>query len=388
VVCERNASALLATFAPAVGLLESERQMMPGDNDGRRLPALDGWRGIAILLVLFDHVREGSGGLLHKISRTGATGVGLFFALSGFLITTRLLQEHAKFGRVNLLHFYLRRGFRLIPASLTYLLALCGLASVGMLTLTAQQFAASLLFFRNYIPMDIGGSGWFTGHFWSLAVEEHFYLLWPALLVRTKGKPVIPAVLACLVGSWRYIDLHYHVVHTHLWFPGRSDVRMDGLLWGCVLAILLSQPSFRQKLRDAYPLWLLLIFCAVDIGSNVLSGKHNYSPYEPLLLALILVWPVLYPRSWLATLLDLAPLRWLGALSYSIYIWQELWLVFPGVPSGLRSFQFFPWNLLCAFACAILSYYFIEKPMINFGHRLTSNHIAPSRLAALENSAA
>lgn len=362
--------------------------MMKPENEGNRLPALDGWRGIAILLVLFDHASEASGGLLHTISRTGATGVGLFFALSGFLITTRLLREYTRFGHVNLFHFYVRRVFRLIPASLTYLLTLCALASAGILTLTAQQFAASLLFFRNYIPMDTAGDGWFTGHFWSLAVEEHFYLLWPALLIRTKGKPLVPAILACLVASWRYVDLHYHVIHAHLWFQGRSDVRMDGLLWGCVLAILYSQPSFRQTLRHAYPGWLLLIFCAVDVGSNVLSGKHNYSPYEPLLLALILVWPVLHTQSWLATLLDLAPLRWLGALSYSLYIWQELWLVFPGVPSGLRSVQSFPWNLLCVFACATLSYYFIEKPMITFGHHLTSSYVAPSRLPALENSAA
>ena len=359
---------------------------MSRGNDGNRLPALDGWRGVAILLVLFDHTNLGSGGLLHKISRTGATGVGLFFALSGFLITTRLLNEDMKVGRVSLVHFYVRRVFRLIPASLSYLLVLGALASAGVLALTVKQFAASLLFFRNYIPADTAGSGWFTGHFWSLAVEEHFYLLWPALLIRIKGKPLIPALLACLVAFWRHIDLHYHVVHANLWFQGRSDVRMDGLLWGCVLAIVFSQPGLRQKLSRAYPVWLLLIFCAVDVSSNLLLGKHNYSPYEPLLLALILVWPVLNSQSWLARLLDQPALRWLGALSYSLYIWQELWLVFPGVPSGLRFFQVFPINLVCAFACAAFSYYFIEKPMISFGHRLTSSY--PSRLPALENSAA
>jgi len=360
---------------------------MSGDEKSR-LPALDGWRGIAILLVLFDHASEASGGLLHKISRTGATGVGLFFALSGFLITTRLLKEYSNFGRVNLFHFYVRRVFRLIPASLTYLTILCTLASAGVLALTAKQFAASLLFFRNYIPMNTSGNGWFTGHFWSLAVEEHFYLLWPALLIRTKGKPLIPAALACLVAGWRYVDQHYHIVHAQLWFPGRSDVRMDGLLWGCVFAIVCARPTLRQTFRNAYSIWLLLIVCAVDVGSNVLSGKHNYSPYEPLLLTLILVWPVLHAQSRLARWLELAPLRWLGALSYSLYIWQQLWLVFPGVRSGLSFFRCFPLNLACAFACASLSYYFIERPMIDFGHRLTSSYVVPSNLPAFENSAA
>jgi peptidoglycan/LPS O-acetylase OafA/YrhL len=361
---------------------------MGGQPGYNRVPALDGWRGIAILLVIFDHANLPTTGLLHKLSRTGATGVGLFFALSGFLITTRLLNEHVKYGKISLTRFYIRRAFRLIPASLTYLFVLAILAGAGVLAVTREQWTASLLFFRNYIPTDSAGSGWFTAHFWSLAVEEHFYLLWPALLIRTNRKAFVPIVLACLVAAWRYVDFRYHVVQAQLWFPGRSDVRMDGLLWGCALAILLNQPTFRQKCAQVYRWWIVLLFCIADVASNVLAGKHNYSAYEPVLLGLILVWPVLHSQSWLARLLETKPLKWLGALSYSLYIWQQLWLVFPGVPSGLQPIQAFPLNLTLGLACACLSYYLVEKPMITLGHRRTSQRGSQPTLLLPESSAA
>lgn len=353
-----------------------------------RVPTLDGWRGIAILLVIFDHLNLPSTGLLHKVSRTGATGVGLFFALSGLLITTRLLNEYEKFGRVNLGHFYVRRAFRLIPASLTYLVVLAVLGGAGVLAVSREQWTASLLFFRNYVPAEVTGGGWFTAHFWSLAVEEHFYLLWPALLLRSRRKASVPILLACLVAAWRYVDFRFHVVHAPLWFPGRSDVRMDALFWGCALALLLNEPSIRKRMSQNYQWWTVILFCALDIASNLFTGRHNYSFYEPLLIASILVWPVLNVESWLARLLEAKPLRWLGALSYSLYIWQELWLVFPGVPSALRPSQTFPLNLVLVFACASVSFYVIERPMIKLGHRLTSQWTPAEVRPSLNASAA
>ena len=192
-----------------------------------------------------DHSTENLNfGRFDHFFRLGATGVALFFALSGFLITTRLLEERQRRGSISLKKFYTRRVFRLIPASLTFLLVLGVLTLAGVLTVTREQWLCSLFFFRNYIPMDFSGGGWFTAHFWSLAIKEHYYLIWPALLILSRGPAIVPAVIATGVATCRYIDLHYHVVHATLWFPGRTDVRLDGLLWGCALAHSADEARF------------------------------------------------------------------------------------------------------------------------------------------------
>jgi peptidoglycan/LPS O-acetylase OafA/YrhL len=336
------------------------------------IPTLDGWRGIAILLVVLDHATDGIGtGLSREVLRVGATGVSLFFALSGFLITTRLLEEMERAGTVSLKQFYIRRVFRLIPASLTYLLVLAVLTRLGILAVTWKQWLSSLLFFRNYIPVGFLTGGWFTAHFWSLAVEEHFYIFWPVLLVRTKARPIVPAMIAISVAAWRYVDLHYHIVNSPLWFPGRTDVRLDGLLWGCFLAILFRRTQIEAWVKRYYADWMWIACLGGYLISNVVTAKHNYSPYEPLLIALIVVWPVLHAGSLLGRLLETRVLKWIGRLSYSIYVWQQLWLVFPEAAKPLGAFQRMPLNLVCVLVCSVLSYYLIEKTMIQFGHRLT-----------------
>jgi peptidoglycan/LPS O-acetylase OafA/YrhL len=352
--------------------------------ESNHIPSLDGWRGVAILLVLVDHSTETLDlGRFDHFLRLGATGVALFFALSGFLITTRLMEEKQRQGSISLKKFYVRRVFRLIPASLTYLLVLGALTLAGIMSVTREQWLGSLFFFRNYIPMDLPSAGWYTAHFWSLAIEEHFYLIWPTLLIVTGGRAIVPAILAAAVACWRFTDLHYHVVQARLWFPGRTDVRLDGLLWGCALAIVLMRPGVRQWMTRFYSWWLWLACLALYLIGNLLSGRHNYSPYEPALIALIMIWPVLRTDNWLARLLDLPVLKWIGHLSYSLYVWQQLWLVFPDVPTAFGVFQRLPLNVLCVFASASLSYYFIEKPMVNLGHRLTSGR----RVTAREYSA-
>jgi peptidoglycan/LPS O-acetylase OafA/YrhL len=301
----------------------------------------------------------------------GATGVGLFFALSGFLITSRLIAEQSRTGQISLKKFYLRRVFRLLPPTLVYLTMLAILTAMGTIAVTKQQWFSSLFFYRNYIPTAISTSGWYTAHFWSLNVEEHFYLLWPALLILTRRKLIVPITLALSIASWRFIDGHYHIVLTHLWFPGRTDVRLDSLLWGCILAIIMSAPALRQKLSKYFTGTVFLLLAAIDVVSNVVHGEHNYSPYEPLILGLIVLWPMLRPANAFSVLLEWEPLKWVGRLSYSLYIWQQLWLLFPGAPVTFGRFQHVPLNFLALFATGALSYYTVEKPMITLGHRLT-----------------
>src|SRR5258708_25275484 len=142
------------------------------------LPTLNGWRALAIFGVLICHAASVLWGVngthpddrLYGLTRYGALGVDVFFGISGFLICTRLLQEEERTGRISLRNFYIRRAFRILPPYLLYLVVLAAIAGIGLITLHAMDFVSCLLFFRNYVA-----GSWYTGHFWSLAVEEHFY---------------------------------------------------------------------------------------------------------------------------------------------------------------------------------------------------------------------
>jgi peptidoglycan/LPS O-acetylase OafA/YrhL len=336
-----------------------------------RIGALDGWRGLAILLVLVDHAAEMSRTpWIHKVTRTGATGVGIFFALSGFLITSLLLSEQQKRGRVRLGGFYLRRLFRIVPSVLVFIAVLACLRAAGVLPIPNLELLSPIFLFRNYIGGN-WGVGWYTGHFWSLTVEEHFYLIWPLLLLATRANLKVLAGLAIAVAGWRAVSLHYQLLPGP-WAPGRTDIRIDSLLWGCILAIVCTRPELREKLKRGLTGWVMLALVAVDVASNIRNGQHDYSFFEPIILALLVVWPVLHPASALRRFLDHPVLGFFGRISYSLYIWQQLWLLMPGVPMPFPRLQTFPVNIVMALACAVVCYYTVEEPFIRLGRRVAA----------------
>jgi peptidoglycan/LPS O-acetylase OafA/YrhL len=152
--------------------------------DGTYLPTLDGWRAIAILLVILAHgsdsianaLRSIGGGQLDlsHLRHIGLFGVQIFFGLSGLLITSRLIADENKHGRISLRSFYIRRAFRILPASLVFLATVGVLALAGILPVSPGRWLSTLLFFANY---STAAGTWYLGHFWSLAVEEHLPLL-------------------------------------------------------------------------------------------------------------------------------------------------------------------------------------------------------------------
>ena len=163
------------------------------------IPTLDGWRAIAILMVLVDHAlffgfRASRVALWPVPPALGLHGVNLFFALSGFLITSRLLEEWRVTGAISLRGFYIRRAFRILPAALLVLAATATLGLVGLIPVSRMEVLGAVFFFRNYLPGASypDATGFFTEHYWSLAVEEHFYLAWPALLLLTLRKRWAP----------------------------------------------------------------------------------------------------------------------------------------------------------------------------------------------------
>jgi peptidoglycan/LPS O-acetylase OafA/YrhL len=349
------------------------------------IPTLDGWRAVAILLVLLCHGADAMQDTMGRWSRPltafwkdhGLVGVRIFFAISGFLITSRLLDEMRQARPGILRRFYIRRAFRILPPALAYLLVLGVLGVAGLVDVRFRGWWASLLFMGNYI----GGSSWYTGHFWSLAVEEHFYLLWPWLLVLCgmRGGARLATGIALAVVLWRAICFHFQ------WglgekFYGRTDIQLDGLLWGAVAACCYTHVAGRGWLSSLLP-WpvglILIIALGVSFAIRLQGWKANQALYaiQAFAMPLMLLATVLRPGSVLSWILESPPLTWLGRISYSVYLWQELFFAWNDARAPhLFWLQRWPLNLAAALGCALLSYHLLERPFIRLGSRLAQTY--------------
>jgi peptidoglycan/LPS O-acetylase OafA/YrhL len=368
----------------------------------RHIRTLDGWRALAILLVLLDH---GADPLLRFVlglmGHTGAFvsehytfiknpvgrgGVHLFFALSGYLITRRLIEEELRHGRINLQAFYIRRLFRIQPAAIFYLLVVGVLGLSAVLAVSARGWLCGLFACAN---LTLPWQTWYTEHFWSLAVEEQFYLLWPVafVLMGTRRRLAGALAIVLLLGAWLAIVVRYHVTASpNMWV--RPDIEGPWLMWGCVAALaehsrygrrlleLLSRPGI---CLIAVPLALLSLTYDVFDWKIFMSATFLCAAATPLLL----LGTVRRPDGLLGRILELAAVAWLGRISYSLYLWQQLFLVWDDARAPRLGFlQSPPWAIIAAFACATTSYYWLEKPMINLGRAVLRRRVtsAPAHL--------
>lgn len=354
----------------------------------RYIPTLDGWRGVAVIGVILYHGQSellGSHSLLGKLASHGFLGVDVFFAISGFLICGLLLREYAADGDISLRRFYIRRCFRILPP---YYVALAGICALGVfwgLPVNLSDVPSCLLFYRNYRPLGIDEyGGFYTAHFWTLAVEEHFYLLWPSVLIAVKPKRagIVAFLLAMLVFAWRVVEGHFHLLAGILLqqnLLARTDARIDALLWGCLAAIYF--PSIQRLFARIRFSQIWIVPAAV-----VMVAQKVHAPFlnliDEVMLAALVVSTVVQPASVLGRVLEWRPLRWIGTVSYSLYLWQELFL--PELRSevargAFRYLQQPPWSLLALLACACLSRYLIEIPMTRLGSRISASALTSPR---------
>jgi peptidoglycan/LPS O-acetylase OafA/YrhL len=359
------------------------------------LPTLDGWRGIAVSGVILYHAREEfshSNSLAVRLAGHCYLGVDIFFAISGFLICGLLLREYEKTGDINVRRFYIRRFFRILPPYYVSLAAICAAGAFLALPLNFSHIPSCLFFYRNYLPlgMDEHG-GFYTAHYWTLALEEHFYLIWPMLLlvVRPKRAGKVAFLLAMMVFAWRTIEGHFHLLADVLPqanLMARSDTRIDALLWGCLAAIYFPKI---QRLAARIPFSQLWFVPAVLLIIAQKLHPPGLTLLNAVLLPLLVVSTVIQPRSVLGRVLEWQPLRWIGTISFSLYLWQELFLPELGTELARGSFQSLqrpPSNLIAILVCACLSRYLIEIPMTRLGHRLGDSPLALPR--AVESSPA
>ncbi|MGI8577078.1 MAG: acyltransferase family protein [Nocardioidaceae bacterium] len=361
----------------------------PVDNYTTYLPGLDGVRTLAVALVILFHLGIGrfQGGLL---------GVGVFFTLSGYLITSLLIGGWRSRGTLGLKRFWLRRARRLLPAVVVLLITcmvvvlITDPAAVGK---RAVEALAALFYVANWHTISAGDS-YFTqihgpgpfDHLWSLSVEEQFYLLWPLLLAlfltifRSRMKAVAAATAVLAAGSFILLALLAHPSVDNTRAYEGTDARAGGLLVGACLA-LLWLPG-RQGRGDARPLPTNRIVLLDAFGIAGLIGigwlvkntnEDTYSLYRWGLLlltfsALALLAAASHPETLLGKAFGILPLRWLGERSYGIYLWHLPVIVF--TPNTVLASQTVLRDLIqvaVTVLLAALSWYFIEDPIRSLG---------------------
>jgi peptidoglycan/LPS O-acetylase OafA/YrhL len=332
-------------------------------------PELDGLRGIAILLVLAAHT-----GVPGFADGGGGAGVTLFFVLSGFLITSLLLAEKARYGRVDLRAFYVRRALRLFPALAAALIVVALLAVTGLMPQDARAgvdyrivLAGVVCYVANWVAVAGQPIG-MLGHTWSLAVEEQFYILWPALLLlglRLGRRWFAMIVLLLIFADTPYrliLDLNGGFMHV---FVG-TDTRGDALLFGCVLALLETR-------------WHVATGWVGIAGVLALAATW---PGDPGLGLQVLFIPAAAMASTLAVagcpaILAWRPLAFIGKISYGLYLWH-----------GLVIWWHLPWPVAVPLSIGIacVSYFVLEQRFLRLKDRY--GRVRPPAPAAPAPSAA
>ena len=370
-----------------------------------RIPSLDGLRAISILLVMGLHTLQ-----RHDLSHhssflwyalfNGGTGVYIFFVISGYLITSLLLHEQSRTGGISLGSFYLRRAFRILPPLYFYVAVVALCAALGRLALPRIDLLSALFFFHNYAATSMG---WSVEHFWSLSVEEQFYLIWPVVLILCLSRPgplgpgplgpgalgpgalgrrlalrfalvVIAISPAVRVGSFRLHNTYWHN-------GGMFQMAADSLMFGCVVALLQGTPRFEKLYLRVTRLWWLppaiILFCmTMDARFQNYWSLPLGLTIEGTAIAAFMLWCVRNPRSAVGRFLNLRPVAYVGVLSYSAYLWQTLFLHHGSVQlfGGSTVLNTFPGDWIAVFAAALFSYHIIEKPSLRLRTALTRRH--------------
>ncbi|WP_223357860.1 acyltransferase family protein [Leifsonia sp. ZF2019] len=357
-----------------------------------RYAGLDGLRAFAVAVVLVYHLFPG-------VLPGGFIGVDVFFVISGFLITSLLVRERSATGRIDLRRFWIRRARRLLPA-IALLVVVCSPVALAIggdvLVGLPRQILGALTFSANWLSIAADASYFAQGapelfrNLWSLAVEEQFYLVWPlVLLALALLRPWwarLSLILAAAVASAVWMGVLYTPGDdpTRVYFG--SDTHSFGLALGAALAILVArmrpvdldagetalQAFARRWLPPLGALSVLgLVVCAYAMTSDAAFTYRGGLPIVSLLSAIAL-WAAIVPRSSLGRTLDLAPLRFVGARSYGLYLWH--WPVFvlacafvPDEHEPVAALLVGTGSLAVSAAAALLSYRYLEQPIRRHG---------------------
>lgn len=343
------------------------------------VPALDGLRGLSIIAVIAFN-----GQLLWMSG--GFIGVDIFFALSGFLITSLLVQEYASSSAISFKNFYFRRALRLLPALFVLMIGCVIYALLIQSPESASETLNGVLYTLFYVanwaqappnPLGIGP----LSHAWSLSVEEQFYIVWPLaliLILKLKNKGVIVAIVVSLiVASLAASIWQWNAGGSYLRIYLGSDTRAHGILIGCFAALVLSWGSLppKENVRKVFRIASIVSLVGI-VASFFMLSLYSAFVYNGgfALIALgttILILDFLLFPSKLSRAFEFGPLVWLGKISYGLYLWHFPILALSKKVSDERLHPAIYGSLgvIAALIVAAASHYFIERPFLRLKNR-------------------
>jgi peptidoglycan/LPS O-acetylase OafA/YrhL len=323
-----------------------------------RIPSLDGLRAVSIILVMASHTIQGTHSFVFRLFFLHSDlGVRVFFIISGFLITSLLLQERAEAGRISLLLFYIRRTLRILPPFVLFIGVVAGLNALGIIQVPPGNWVYALTYTMNFDTH----APWVLGHLWSLSVEEQFYLLWP--LVMRFARPSVWTGVATLsvfagIASQHLIDPALHYAFPFVCGP---------IAMGCLLAI--HAPAMKRFIAasqflssDWFFLFAVPVIALLDTPDFGNAGRY-IALVTNSLVTLCVARVVFVP----VRVLNRGPLVMLGKLSYSLYLFQQLFLDSMSAAPILIPF---PFNLAAALTAGICCYALVEVPLQGLRARL------------------
>jgi peptidoglycan/LPS O-acetylase OafA/YrhL len=368
----------------------TDRETLPHSATANgRLPGLDGLRALSIVLVLCVHLITLPGSpqspWFIAFAMRGHFGVEIFFVLSGFIITWLLLKEENKTGSTDLRQFYIRRAFRILPPAILYLGVVSLLVLAHRSSTPWSEIGSAALFARNlYGPGSAD-----TGHFWTLAVEEQFYLTWPLLFVLL-GKRQRATLLITLLA----ISPIWHHEYFRFFPNARLNVyefHYEPLLMGCLLAIARNSQNIARVLSASFFRSSWIVVAAVAMIATLLSPlemqvgdriRALFPLAEYFCIAMVINYVIQGRHSPIDRFLNVGPMVFIGQLSYSLYLWQQLFCL-KGATLELNA----PLCFAVAMACAMFSYYIIEQPALRLRQQLSQrrpHHSTPLALEAVQ----
>ena len=332
-----------------------------GFGNQRTVPSLDGLRAVSIAFVLAAHI-SGTRNFPNFLAPLGAMalfGVRVFFVISGYLITSILLAELARSGTISLSRFYFRRTLRLFPAAYVFIgvTALLAANHRRLVGLEPGDLTYALTYTMNYHE----ARNWSLGHLWSLAVEEQFYVLWPITL-KLIGVARSTRFMFYVLAIVPFLRLLAPRVTPALNFV----VWCDALATGCLMAILWKDLHKNQKfMRLLSSRWFFIVpLIAVSLVYvpktrivDVFSGS-----IMNVAIALCIFWSIDNAKSGIGRFLNLPLVSFVGVLSYSLYLWQQMFLN----QWSQSRFSAFPINILLAITAALASYLLVEVPALRY----------------------
>jgi peptidoglycan/LPS O-acetylase OafA/YrhL len=349
-----------------------------------RLRELDGWRAISVFLVIIHHVFSDQHPdwilrfhlVWHIAGMAGLLGVDTFFVISGFVICRLLVLEESRYGSVSLKGFYYRRIFRILPPLYIYLAGFTFLLLTGRIVAlwSSLAIAAAFLSDVNGLPMN-----WFLGHTWSLAVEEQFYLIFPAtwLLSRPRWRGLVFSFVFALCVIW---NVHLAAVKPELpLFDAKTRAGFACICFGVVMAI---HEEHIRRICSRVSGWVIVLvaFALVihPVSHESMSDAIFSALFMPPAIGLILMY-TLERESWLRAALCRQPLQAIGLTSYGIYLWQQLCT--SPLDSYPRVGALAPFLPLCVCFIVPASYFWVEKPATRFAKKLSGDLRRPKQHA-------